>query len=156
MKNRHQKSTIFPPLAFHRLRPHENHWFLRICLANTLMFTMPLACTLLIVPSKSTPFPTSWFICYLLARGDHPDSWRNASRMQGQMEIFHVGSHQLRESLRELLRELWFSYCSSREMIHSENGISHSENQVLNSESCSENGPPRPSERPTKDRVSAN
>ena len=28
----------------------------------------------------------------------------------------HVGSHQLRESLRELLRELWFSYCSSHEM----------------------------------------
>ena len=35
--------------------------------------------------------------------------------MQGQMKIFHVGSHQFRESLRELLRELWFSHCSSRE-----------------------------------------
>ena len=32
------------------------------------------------------------------------------------MKIFHVGSHQFRESLRELLRELWFPYCSSREM----------------------------------------
>ena len=32
------------------------------------------------------------------------------------MKIFHVGSHQFRESLRELLRELWFSYCSSRGM----------------------------------------
>ena len=32
------------------------------------------------------------------------------------MKIFQAGSHQFRESLRELLRELWFSYCSSREM----------------------------------------
>ena len=32
------------------------------------------------------------------------------------MKIFHVGSHQFWESLRELLRELWFSYCSSREI----------------------------------------
>ena len=32
------------------------------------------------------------------------------------MKIFNVGSHQFRESLRELLRELWFSYCSSRGM----------------------------------------
>ena len=33
------------------------------------------------------------------------------------MKIFHVGAHQFRESLRELLRrEFWFSYCSSREM----------------------------------------
>ena len=35
--------------------------------------------------------------------------------MEGQMKIFHVGSHQLRESLREWLRKLWFSYCTSRE-----------------------------------------
>ena len=41
-----------------------------------------------------------------LARGDH----------LGQMRILHVVSHQFRESLRELLRELWFSYCSSRGM----------------------------------------
>ena len=27
-----------------------------------------------------------------------------------------MGSHQFQESLRELLRELWFSYCSSRGM----------------------------------------
>ena len=32
------------------------------------------------------------------------------------MKIFHVGSHQLRESLQELLRELRFSYYSSRGM----------------------------------------
>ena len=32
------------------------------------------------------------------------------------MKIFHVGSHQFRESLRELLRELWLSCCSSRGM----------------------------------------
>ena len=34
--------------------------------------------------------------------------------MQGQMKIFRVGSRQFRESLRELLRELWVSYWSSR------------------------------------------
>ena len=32
------------------------------------------------------------------------------------MKIFRVGSQQFRESLRELLRELRFSHCSSREM----------------------------------------
>ena len=31
------------------------------------------------------------------------------------MKNFRVGSRQFRESLRELLRELWVSYCSSRE-----------------------------------------
>ena len=36
--------------------------------------------------------------------------------MQGQMKIFQLGSHHFRESLRELLRELWFSQCSGREM----------------------------------------
>ena len=51
-----------------------------------------------------------------LVRGDHPNSWKNAPRMHGQMKIFHVGSHKFRESLRELLRELWVSYCSSRGM----------------------------------------
>ena len=52
------------------------------------------------------------------------------------MKIFHAGSHQFWESLRELLRELWVSYCSSRGIpgYHSENGIS-------NSESSSENIP---------------
>ena len=39
---------------------------------------------------------------------------------------------------RELLRELWFSYCSSREMPFRE-WNSYCENQFLNSESCSEN-----------------
>ena len=56
------------------------------------------------------------------------------------MKIFHVGSHQFRESLRELLRELWLSYAQVVRC-HSENGISHSENQFLNSESCSEDTP---------------
>ena len=51
-----------------------------------------------------------------LTRGDHPNARKNAPRMEGQMKIFHVGFHQFRESLRELLRELWFSYCSSRGM----------------------------------------
>ena len=50
-----------------------------------------------------------------LVRGDHPNSWKNAPRMQGQMKIFRVCSRQFRESLRELLRELWVSYWSSRE-----------------------------------------
>ena len=37
-------------------------------------------------------------------------------RMQGLMNFFHVGSRPFLEWLRELLRELWSSYCSSREM----------------------------------------
>ena len=41
---------------------------------------------------------------------------KNAPRMEGQMKIFQAGSQKFRESLRELLRELWFSYCSSRGM----------------------------------------
>ena len=51
-----------------------------------------------------------------LACRNHPNSQKNAPRNEWQMKIFHVGSHQFRESLRELLRELWFSYCSSRGM----------------------------------------
>ena len=45
-----------------------------------------------------------------LVYGDHPNSRKNAPRMKGQMKIFRVGSRQFRESLRELLRELWVSY----------------------------------------------
>ena len=62
-----------------------------------------------------------------LARGDHPNALRNAPRIQGQMKIFHVGSHQFRESLRELLREIWFHIAQC----YSENGISHSENHFF-------------------------
>ena len=51
-----------------------------------------------------------------LACGTTPVLEKKAPRILGQMKIFHVGSHQFRESLRELLREFWFSYCSSREM----------------------------------------
>ena len=36
--------------------------------------------------------------------------------VEGQMKILHVGAHQFRESLRDLLRELWFSCFSSRGM----------------------------------------
>ena len=57
------------------------------------------------------------------------------------MKMFQLGSHHFRESLRELLRELWFSHRSSRGTFHSENGIFHSEHCFLNSESCSENNP---------------
>ena len=49
-------------------------------------------------------------------RGDHPNSWKIVPRMLVQMKIFHVGSHQFREVLRELLREFWVSYCTSRGM----------------------------------------
>ena len=35
--------------------------------------------------------------------------------MHGQKKIFHAGSHEFRESLRELLREFRFSHCTSRE-----------------------------------------
>ena len=58
---------------------------------------------------------------------------------QGQMEIFHAGSHQFRESLWELIRE----FCSSREMPSRKRNFAfrHSENQFLNSESCSESTP---------------
>ena len=58
----------------------------------------------------------------ILARWDHPNSWKIAPRMLRQIKTFHVGSHQFRESLRELLWELWLSYCSSY-------GISYSENE---------------------------
>ena len=58
---------------------------------------------------------TNYFSLLLRERG-HPNSRKNAPRMEGQMKIFHVGFHQFGESLRELLRELWFSHCSSPEM----------------------------------------
>ena len=72
------------------------------------------------------------------ARGP-PQFLKNALRLHGQMKIFHVGSHQLWEALRELLQELRFSYCSSRGIFHSQNGNSYSENGISSSESCSEN-----------------
>ena len=54
------------------------------------------------------------FICpppfILWCSGTTPILEKNAPRMQGQMKIFRVGSRQFRESLRELLRELWVSY----------------------------------------------
>ena len=50
-----------------------------------------------------------------LSRGDRPNSWKKTPKMHGQMKTFHVGYHQFRESLRELLRELWFSQSTGRE-----------------------------------------
>ena len=76
----------------------------------------------------------------LWCAGTTPIPEKNAPRMQGQMKIFQVGSRQFRESLRELLRELWVS-CDQVVRGHSENGISYSENGISNSESCSENTP---------------
>ena len=48
--------------------------------------------------------------------GTTPILEKKTLRMQGQMNIFRAASQQFRESLRELLRELWLSRCSSREM----------------------------------------
>ena len=45
-----------------------------------------------------------------------PNFLKSAPRMLVQMKVFHVGSHQFRESVWELLRELWLSYRSSRGM----------------------------------------
>ena len=74
--------------------------------------------------------------------GTTPILEKNAPRMEGQMRILHVSSHQFRESLWELLRELWFSYCSSRGMPFREwNFVFREWNS--NSESCSESTPER-------------
>ena len=60
----------------------------------------------------------------------------------GQMKIFHVGSHQFRESLRELLRELWLLVLLQVVGCHSENeNFVFREWNLLNSDSCSENTP---------------
>ena len=48
------------------------------------------------------------------ARGQ-PQFLKKRSENAGPNEIFHVGSQEFRESLRELLRELWFLHCTSRE-----------------------------------------
>ena len=48
------------------------------------------------------------------ARGS-PQFLKKRSENAGGIQIFRVGSQQFQESLRELLRELWFSHCSSRE-----------------------------------------
>ena len=48
--------------------------------------------------------------------GTTPILEKKLRELRGQMKIFRVGSHQFWESLRELLREFWFSYCSSRGM----------------------------------------
>ena len=64
---------------------------------------------------------TGSFWDYLFLRaGTTPILGKKTPRMEGQMKILHVGSHQFRESLRELLRELWFSYCSSRGFVFRE------------------------------------
>ena len=47
--------------------------------------------------------------------GTTPILEKIAPRMEAQMKIFHVGSHQFPESLQELLWEFWFSHCSTRE-----------------------------------------
>ena len=69
---------------------------------------------------------------------------KKGSENTGANEIFWVGSQQFRESLRELLWELWFSHCSSREKPFPEWDFSLRELYELifrNSESCSENTP---------------
>ena len=62
---------------------------------------------------KEFPSETLKHFQQLLWRtGTTPILEKNAPRMHGQMKIFHAGSHQVRESLQELLREL---YRTSRE-----------------------------------------
>ena len=58
-----------------------------------------------------------------------------------QMKIFHVGSHQFREWLQELLRENCGFRIAQVVRCHSENGMLHAKNQFLNSKSCSESTP---------------
>ena len=95
------------------------------------------------LPVGRTTIPRQKKDNHFLARGDHPNSQKNAPRMEGQMKIFHVGSHQFRELLRELLRELWASCCSSRGMPFRERNFVFREWNfgIFNSESCSENIP---------------
>ena len=69
-------------------------------------------------PNKPCPSFTLFFCCSC-ARGP-PQFSKKSSENRWANEIFHLGSHQFRESLRELLRELWFSYCSSRGMLFRE------------------------------------
>ena len=60
--------------------------------------------------------------------GTTPILEKTLRECMGQMKILHAGSHQFRESLRELLRELWLSLdCSSRETPFRE-WDSHAEN----------------------------
>ena len=57
-------------------------------------------------------------LCLLvfLARGDHPNSRKKSSENAGANENLSCGFPPIPEkSLQELLRELWFSYCSSHE-----------------------------------------
>ena len=83
------------------------------------------------------------FIVYSGVRGP-PQFLKKAPRMQGKIKIFHGVSHQFRESLWELLRELWLSHCSSRETPCREWDFSFRE-LFSGPESCSENNwrPPR-------------
>ena len=66
-----------------------------------------------------------------LARGGHPiDPNKKIKRKKKRSEnawaneIFCVGSHEFRESLWELLRELWFSRCTSHESPEPQNSQS--------------------------------
>ena len=47
--------------------------------------------------------------------GTTPSLEKTLRECMGQMNIFPARSQKFRESLRELLRELWLSHCSSRE-----------------------------------------
>ena len=78
----------------------------------------------------------------ILARGNHPNSWKNAPRMLGQMKFFmwvpvNLGNHSGSCSENCGFRIAQVVGC------HSENGISYSENGISNSESCSQNTPER-------------
>ena len=89
--------------------------FLAFVFCTLIFFSLLVGISLLFC-KESFAFLSVFLAQEFLARGDHPNSRENAPRMEGQMKIFRVGAHQFRESLRELLRELWLSYRSSRGM----------------------------------------
>ena len=55
------------------------------------------------------------FVTHIWRARTTPILEKTLRECRGQMKIFRVGSRQFRESLRELLRELWVWYRSSRE-----------------------------------------
>ena len=53
---------------------------------------------------------------YLWCAGITPTKKNSTNAMYGQIKFSHVGSHEFRESLRELFRKFWSTHCTSREM----------------------------------------
>ena len=57
------------------------------------------------------------------ARGNHTQFSKKRPENAWANEKFHVGSYQFQESLRELLRELWFFLIAQVVRRHSEMGF---------------------------------